>query len=264
MARKLSSTQPSRRSTASASSTKRERFITVETDAQLNAARKRKTWTEKDCVDVTPLTDTQREVFQCWYQRSDSHLALTGSAGTGKSYVGCYLAINDVLNPETDQKRLIIIRSAVPTRSSGFLPGSREEKEEIYQAPYKEIFSKLFKRASTFEDMVDAGVIEFVTTSYIRGVTFDNCIILVDEIQSMTQHEIDSVCTRLGKNSRIMLVGDSRQDDLHSKKGTEVSGFDYAISTARHVSSFDIIKFTHDDIVRSGFVKDWIIASEGF
>lgn len=258
MARKLNSL-PARKST---SVNKRERFISIETDAQVDAARKRKTWTEKDCIDVSPMTDTQREVFQCWYQRSDSHLALTGSAGTGKSFIGCYLAINDVLNPATEQRRLIIVRSAVPTRSSGFLPGSLEEKEEIYQAPYKEIFGKLFKRASTFDDMVAAGIIEFVTTSYIRGLTFDNCIILVDEIQSMTAHEIDSICTRLGKNSRIQLIGDSRQDDLHSKRGTEVSGFSHAIDTAKRVSSFDIIKFTHDDIVRSGFVKEWIIASE--
>ena len=236
----------------------------VESDAQLEQSRKKKTWSQRDCKDVTPITDRQQEAFQCWYQQPNSHIALLGSAGTGKSFLGCYLGINEVLNPKTEQKKLIVIRSAVEVRSQGFLPGTLEEKEQVYKLPYIDIFQELFKRSATFDDMCEAGVVKFMTTSHIRGLTFDNAIILVDEIQSMTAHEIQSIATRVGQNSRIMLIGDGYQNDLHSRKGTEVSGFDFAVGVMSRMPRFDMIKFTHDDICRSEFVKQWIIHSERY
>lgn len=234
----------------------------VETDSQLEASRSRKTWTQKDCIDVVPLTDRQQDAFKCWFQRDDSCLAMIGSAGVGKTFLAMYLGINDVLNPTTRQKQLIIVRSCVPTRQTGFLPGTQEEKEEIYQLPYVDVFATLFKRKSTYKDMVDAGLVKFVSTSYVRGMTFDNAIVVVDEVQSMTRHEVDSIATRLGDNSRLLMIGDGYQNDLHAKRGTEISGFDYFVSMAAHIDLFDTVQFTHDDIVRSHFVKQWLIEAE--
>lgn len=239
-------------------------LFVVESSEHLMAARKRKTWTERDCKDVTPITDRQQEAFQCWYQRRDSHIALVGSPGTGKTYMACYLGINEVLNPKTEQTQLIIIRSAVETRSQGFLPGSLEEKEQVYRLPYVDIFGDLFKRSATFEDMCAAGLVKFMTTSHVRGLTFNNAIIIVDEFQNTSRHEISSVVTRVGQNSRLIMCGDGYQNDLHAKKGTEASGFDFSLQVMKSVSDFDVVKFTHDDICRSDFVKQWIIASEQY
>lgn len=249
---------------ASGSQSKRQaaNLFLVETDAQLEASRSRKTWTQKDCIDVVPLTDRQQDAFRCWFQRDDSCLAMIGSAGVGKSFLACYLGINDVLNPATPQKQLIIVRSCVPTRATGYLPGSQVEKEEIYQLPYVEIFATLFKRKSTYRDMVDAGLIKFVSTSYARGITMDRSIVIFDEIQSATRHECDSIVTRLGDDSRLMVLGDGYQNDLHSKRGTEMSGFDYMAAMMAHIDLFDVVKFTHDDIIRSNLCKQWIIESE--
>lgn len=249
---------------ASGSHSKRQAasLYLVENDIQIAATRTKKTWSQKDCIDVSPLTDRQEEAFKCWYQRDDSSLAMTGSAGTGKTLCAIYLAINDVLNPNTPQKQLIIVRSTVPSRTSGFLPGSLEEKEEIYQLPYADIFSMLFKRKTTYKDMVEAGLVKFVSSSYVRGLTFDNSVVVVDELQNFTRGEIDSVVTRLGHDSRLIMIGDGYQDDLRSKRGTEVSGFDYAVRVMKQIDMFDVVQFTHDDIVRSAFCKSWIIESE--
>lgn len=234
----------------------------IETDAQQERSRKRKTWTERDCKDIHPITDRQRTVFEGWYQQPDSHLAMVGSPGTGKTYLACFLGINEVLNPETPQKQLIIVRSAVETRQQGFLPGTLEEKEQIYSKPYVDIFHDLFKRPSTFEDMCVSNVVKFMTTSYVRGLTFDNAIIVLDEFQNTTKHELSSVVTRIGRNSRLIICGDGYQNDLHAKKGTETSGFDFGLQVISRLPEFTTVKFTHDDICRSQFVKDWLIACE--
>jgi phosphate starvation-inducible protein PhoH and related proteins len=234
----------------------------VESDMQLDMTRQKKTWNARDCKNVVPLTDRQHEAFQSWYQRPDSSLALVGSAGTGKTLTACYLGINEVLNPKTEQKQLIIIRSAVETRQQGFLPGTLEEKEQVYKLPYIDLFEFLFGRTSTFADMCAAGLVKFMTTSHVRGLTFDNAVIILDEFQSTTFHEVNSVMTRVGKDSRIILCGDGGQNDLHAKRGTEVSGFDSAVHILKNMDAFDVVKFTKDDIVRSEFVKQWIIAAE--
>jgi len=236
----------------------------VETPTQLRETQKRKTWSQRDCKDVVPLTDRQQEAFECWLQSTDSSLALVGSPGTGKTYMACYLGINEVLNSATEQQQLIVIRSAVETRSQGFLPGTLDEKEAVYRAPYVDIFQDLFRRASTFGDMCDAGVVRFMTTSHVRGLTFDNAIIIVDEFQNLNAHELSSVVTRVGQNSRLILCGDGYQNDLHSKRGTEVSGFQMGLRIMQDMEEFDVVQFTHDDIVRSGFVKSWIIHSERY
>lgn len=220
---------------------------------------KRKTWSRHDLEDVKPLTPAQREMIYDYAQ--GLNITASGSAGTGKTFIALYLALNDVLNPETDTERIIIVRSAVPTREMGHMPGTLEEKVALYEAPYKDIFHDLMGRASTYQDMKDARLVDFQTTSYIRGVTWDNAVVVVDECQSMTFHEINTIMTRLGRNSRIIVVGDLPQTDLRNKKH-EVTGMDKMLRIAGRMGGFSNVTFTRHDIVRSEFVKSWIIASE--
>jgi phosphate starvation-inducible protein PhoH and related proteins len=256
MGRKLSAARQQRRTG------RNTELYLVETEQQLEQSRKRKTWAPRDCKDIVPLTDRQHDAFQCWYQRPQGSLAMIGSAGTGKTLSACYLGINEVLNPKTDQKQLIIVRSAVETRSQGFLPGDLGEKEQVYKLPYFDIFQFMFGRQNTFQDMCDAGVVKFMTTSHVRGLTFDSAVIILDEVQNATFHEISSVMTRVGDNSRVIVCGDGYQNDLHSKKGSDSSGFQGALGVMKQMGMFDVVQFTHDDIVRSDFCKQWIVESE--
>jgi len=222
---------------------------------------KRKTWSTHDLKSVRPMTANQAAWFRAFAE--GQHICAHGSAGTGKSFVALYLALNEVLDRDTDVDRIVIVRSAVPTRELGHMPGTLEEKVSLYEGPYIDIFADLIGRKSTYADMKEAGIVEFATTSYIRGVTWDNAIIVVDEGQNMTAHEINSIMTRMGKKSRIMFLGDLPQTDLRNKR-SEVTGMDTLIQIAENMREFTTIQFTHDDIVRSQFVKNWIIASESF
>jgi phosphate starvation-inducible protein PhoH len=172
-----------------------------------------------------------------------------------------YLALKDVLDPQTEVDKIILVRSVVATRDVGHLPGTLEEKTQIYERPYKNILHDLMGRANTYQDMKDAGMITFDTTSFIRGMTFDNAVIVVDEGQNMTFHEINSIMTRLGNNSRVIFVGDLIQTDLR-KHRSDVSGMEDAMKVAGRMSRFSTVTFTKHDIVRSEFVKEWITATE--
>lgn len=217
---------------------------------------KRKHWSRHDLKLVKPLTPTQHDMFEDFFQ--GFHLVAHGSAGTGKTFLACYLALHELLNPDSEYDRIIIVRSAVPTRDVGFMPGTLAEKVALYELPYKDVFEDLLGKASTYQDMKDAGYVEFCTTSYVRGLTWDNCIVVMDETQSATFHEINSVVTRMGKNSRLIIAGDLPQSDLR-KKGEE-SGMGDFIQIAHKMDQFSVIQFNHNDIVRSPFVKSWIIA----
>jgi phosphate starvation-inducible PhoH-like protein len=188
------------------------------------------------------------------------NITASGSAGTGKTFVALYLALNDILSPDTETERLVIVRSAVPSRDMGFTPGTLEEKAALYESPYQAMFADLFGRMATYQDMKDAHLVDFQTTSYLRGVTWDNAIVVVDECQSMTFHEINTIMTRLGKNSRIIMCGDLPQTDLR-KKG-EVTGMDKMLRITARMGGFSNVTFTVHDIVRSAFVKSWIMACE--
>jgi phosphate starvation-inducible PhoH-like protein len=167
----------------------------------------------------------------------------------------------DILDGSLPQKQLVVVRSAVATRDLGFMPGTLEEKTSLFEIPYRDILADLFGRPATYDNMKEAGLIRFVTTSYIRGLTWDNSIIIVDEAQNLTWHEINSVMTRIGENSRIVFTGDLIQTDLN-KKTSEKTGMQRLLATASKMSQFSTVQFTSDDIVRSELVKDWIIASE--
>lgn len=219
---------------------------------------RRKTWSKHDIKHIKALTPPQREMIHDYIE--GQNIIAAGSAGTGKTFVGIYIALTDMLSPDTDREKIIIIRSAVPTRDMGFTPGTLEEKAALYEIPYVSMFAELMGRAASYDDMKEAGIVEFQTTSYIRGVTWDNAIIVVDECQSMTFHELNTIMTRLGKGSRIILCGDLPQTDLR-KKG-EVTGMDKMLRIAKRMRGFTEVTFCHHDIVRSDFVKEWITASE--
>lgn len=204
-------------------------------------------------VDFKPKTDTQAAACQAW--DDGHHLLMHGYAGTGKTYVGMALALEEVL--KNHYKKLVVVRSAVPTRDIGFLPGTAKQKMEVYEQPYKQIASSLFHRGDAYEILNNKFMLEFVPTSFVRGTTLDNCIVLVDEINNMTFHEIDSVITRLGDNTRCILCGDYRQSDLANTK--ELSGISQFMSVINNMTSFVKMEFKTGDIVRSPLVKEYII-----
>lgn len=208
-------------------------------------------------AEVKPLTDNQEDAF--YANGSGKHLLLYGVAGTGKTFLGAYFALSDLL--VGNAKRIIIIRSAVTTRDQGFLPGTLQEKMALYEAPYREIFAELCGgRRDVYDLLKKREYIEFMSTSFIRGITFDDAIVIVDEVQNCTDHEINSILTRVGKNTRVVLCGDHRQDDLKmTGKKNQLSGIENLIKVARAMSKFSLIEFGVNDIVRSGFVKEYII-----
>ena len=207
---------------------------------------------------INPLTDNQRNAFAAY--EDGKHLLLAGTAGTGKSFLGIYLALNDIIENETEQK-LVIVRSVVPTRDVGFLPGSAKDKAAVYEAPYAAIFSELFSRGDAYEYCAKKGVVTFMTSSFIRGITINNAIIVIDEMQNMTPSELHSIFTRVGKNCRVVFAGDIKQNDLTTRK-YEQSGFKDFFRILNEMRSFTTIEFTSADVVRSGLVKEYILTRE--
>lgn len=207
---------------------------------------------------INPLTDNQRNAFAAY--EDGQHLLLAGTAGTGKSFLGIYLALNDIIENETEQK-LVIVRSVVPTRDVGFLPGSAKDKAAVYEAPYTSIFSELFSRGDAYEYCAKKGMVTFMTSSFIRGITINNAIIVIDEMQNMTPSELHSIFTRVGKNCRVVFAGDIKQNDLTTKK-YEQSGFKDFFRILNEMRSFTTIEFTSADVVRSGLVKEYILTRE--
>ena len=205
-----------------------------------------------------PLTNNQKLFFDA-YKQGDYFIALHGVAGTGKTFCALYKALEEVLDKNNPFNKIIVVRSAVQSREIGHLPGDVGEKMEIYQQPYRQICETLFGRKDAWDRLEEQGYIEFISTSFIRGMSFDDAIIIVDEMQNMTFEEIDTVMTRVGYRSKIMWCGDYRQTDLNKKKN-DVSGILKFFDIAHHMNSFTRIEFTVDDIVRSSLVKDYILA----
>lgn len=204
-----------------------------------------------------PLTNNQKKFFDA-YKRGDYFIALHGVAGTGKSFIAVYKALEEVLDKGNPFDKVIIVRSAVQGREIGHLPGDLDGKLEIYQQPYVQICDTLFARRDAYQRLEEQGHIEFISTSFIRGMTFDDAIIIVDEMQNMTYDEIDTVMTRVGHRSKIIWCGDYRQCDL--KKKDDKSGLLKFFDIAHLMGAFTRIEFTTDDIVRSSLVKDYILA----
>lgn len=199
--------------------------------------------------EIEPLTRNQLKAFE-----SNKNLVLHGLAGTGKTFISCYLAFDDMVKGDYD--KLVIIRSAVPTRDIGFLPGTEKEKQSVYEEPYKDICIDLFGRGDAYQILKQKNIVDFMTTSFIRGITLRNAVIVIDECQNMSFHELDSIITRMGENCRVMFCGDFRQADLKSSQ----SGMQDFLHILKRMEEFNFIEFEVDDIVRSGFVKNYIIS----
>jgi len=205
-----------------------------------------------------PLTENQKLFFDA-YKQGDYFVALHGVAGTGKTFCALYKALEEVLDKSNPFKKIIIVRSAVQSREMGHLPGDVDEKMEIYQQPYVQICETLFDRKDAYQRLSEQGYIEFISTSFIRGMSFDDAIIIVDEMQNLTFEEIDTVMTRVGYRSKIIWCGDYRQTDLNKRKN-DMSGILKFFDIAWNMGAFTKIEFTPDDIVRSSLVKDYILA----
>ncbi len=211
-----------------------------------------------DLKTFDPLTENQKQFFDA-YKRGDYFVALHGVAGTGKTFIALYKAIEEVLDKSNPFNKIIVVRSAVQSREIGHLPGDVSEKMEIYQQPYRQICDTLFGRRDAWDRLEEQGFIQFISTSFIRGMSFDDAIIIVDEMQNLTFEEIDTVMTRVGYRSKIIWCGDYRQTDLNKKKN-DMSGILKFFDIAMHMNAFTRIEFTADDIVRSSLVKDYILA----
>ena len=213
-------------------------------------------------LDIKPLTDSQQKVFDAWDKAKN--LFLFGCAGTGKSFITIYLALRDILDEKTPYDKLYIVRSLVPTREIGFLPGDHEDKANLYQIPYKNMVRFMFEMPDdpSFEmlyaNLKAQDTISFWSTSFIRGTTIDNSIVLVDESENLNFHELDSIITRLGVNSKIVFAGDAAQTDL--TKADEKTGIMDFKKIIDDMDEFEGIEFGIDDIVRSGLVKSYLIS----
>jgi phosphate starvation-inducible PhoH-like protein len=211
-----------------------------------------------DLLEYEPITENQKQAFEAW--EDDDNLVLAGTAGTGKTFIALYMALEELLDPDSFYRRLVIIRSIVPTRDIGFLPGTAEEKKDMYNIPYKNICAELFGDVGAYNKLVTSRQIDFESTSFIRGSTFDDSIIIVDEMQNLTFHELDSVITRVGRNSKIIFCGDYKQSDF--KFQDEKDGLFKFMTILEQMKNFSIIQFGWDDIVRSGMVRDYIMTKE--
>lgn len=207
--------------------------------------------------DVYPLTENQNLAFKFWDE--GKHLNLSGIFGVGKTYIALYLALKTILENTSKQNHLMIIRSSITCgREIGHLPGTLQEKISQYEAPYIGSINSLFGRADAYELCKRSNLISFINTNYLRGQTFENCIIYVDEMQNLTDHEILSAITRCGKNTRVITSGDILQADL--VKDSDKNGYKNFIRTTKLMDSFEVVEFGIDDIVRSDFIKEYILA----
>ena len=212
-------------------------------------------------VDIKPITDNHKIVFDSW--KKDKHQFMYGSAGTGKTFVSLYLGLRDVLDLKTPYDKVILVRSLIPTREIGFLPGDEEDKAALYQVPYQNMVRWMFKMPNeqSFNNLYDKlksqGSLFFLSTSFLRGLTFDNSVIIVDECQNLNFHELDTIITRVGQDSRIVFCGDFGQTDL--QKTSEKNGIYNFLHILQEMEEFNCIEFGIGDIVRSGFIRNYII-----
>ena len=217
--------------------------------------------TNTDLTKVEPITDNQKLVFNS-YKKGDNQF-LYGCAGTGKTFISLYLALQEVLRNDTPYDRVVMVRSLIPTREIGFLPGDEEDKAALYQVPYSNMVQYMFKQPNEqafsmlYDKLKTQGSFYFLSTSFLRGLTFDNSIIIVDECQNLNFHELDTIITRVGQDSKIIFCGDFMQTDL--SKVSERNGLFDFLRILEEMKEFNCVEFNIGDIVRSGFVRNYLI-----
>lgn len=225
-------------------------------------AKRRKPINHDLMTKISPLTENQEKVFSAWDE--GKHLFIYGCAGTGKTFIALYKALQACLSNVPSYDQVYLVRSLVPSREIGFLPGTSDDKADIYQIPYKHMVKYMFELQNddAFEMLYDnlrgQGTIKFWSTSFIRGVTLDNSVVIVDEFQNLNFHELCSIITRVGENTRIVFCGDASQSDL--TKTNERNGIYDFMRILNCIQSFSMIEFGIDDIVRSGLVRDFLVA----
>ena len=222
---------------------------------------KNKDITYNQLSTIKPVTDSQKLVFESW--KKGLNQFLFGCAGTGKTFISLYLALQEVLKNETPYDKVIVVRSLIPTREIGFLPGDEEDKAALYQVPYSNMMQFMFEQPNEqafsmlYDRLKAQGSFYFLSTSFLRGLTFDNSIIIVDECQNLNFHELDTIMTRVGQDSKIIFSGDYFQTDL--QKNAEKEGLGSFMAILEAMEEFSTIEFTIGDIVRSGLVRSYLI-----
>ena len=212
-------------------------------------------------ISVKPITDNQKIVFETWKKKQNQFLF--GCAGTGKTFVSLYLALQDVMNLQTKYDKVVLVRSLIPTREIGFLPGDEEDKAALYQVPFANMVQFMFQQPNEqafnmlYDKLKQQGSLYFLSTSFLRGLTFDNSIIIVDECQNLNFHELDTIITRVGQDSKIVFCGDFGQSDL--SKTSEKNGLHDFLRILEEMEEFNCVEFDIGDIVRSGFVRNYLI-----
>ena len=212
-------------------------------------------------ISIKPITDNQKLVFETWKQKKNQFLF--GCAGTGKTFISLYLALQDVMNLQTKYNTVVLVRSLIPTREIGFLPGDEEDKAALYQVAYANMVQFMFQQPNEqafsmlYEKLKQQGSLYFLSTSFLRGLTFDNSIIIVDECQNLNFHELDTIITRVGQDSKIVFCGDFGQSDL--SRTSEKNGLHDFLRILEEMEEFNCVEFDIGDIVRSGFVRNYLI-----
>ena len=212
-------------------------------------------------ISVKPITDNQKIVFDTWKKKQNQFLF--GCAGTGKTFISLYLALQDVMNLQTKYDKVVLVRSFIPTREIGLLPGDEEDKAALYQVAYANMVQFMFQQPNEqafsmlYEKLKQQGSLYFLSTSFLRGLTFDNSIIIVDECQNLNFHELDTIITRVGQDSKIVFCGDFGQSDL--SRTSEKNGLHDFLRILEEMEEFNCVEFDIGDIVRSGFVRSYLI-----
>ena len=225
------------------------------------ATKKNKEINHNSLVSIKAITDNQKQVFLSW--KKNKNQFLFGASGTGKTFISLYLALQDVFNLKKPYDKVVLVRSLIPTREIGFLPGDEEDKSALYQVPYQNMVQFMFQMQneqqfnSLYEKLKGQGSLFFLSTSFLRGLTFDNSIIIVDECQNLNFHELDTIITRVGQDSKIIFCGDFHQTDLI--KTNEKNGLHDFLRILEEMEEFNCTEFTIGDIVRSGFVRNYLI-----
>ena len=225
------------------------------------ASKKNKEINTNDLVTIKPITDNQKVVFSTW--KKGLNQFLFGAAGTGKTFISLYLALQEIMDLKKPADKVILVRSLIPTREIGFLPGDEEDKAALYQVPYRNMVQFMFQMPNEqsfnglYDKLKSQGSLYFLSTSFLRGLTFDNSIIIVDECQNLNFHELDTIITRVGQDSKIVFCGDFGQTDL--VKNNEKNGLHDFMRILEEMKEFNCTEFTIGDIVRSGFVRSYLI-----